>query len=435
MGQQALKGTHRRSSGIVRTVALVGGFGVGVLAGCTATSSTSSPSVAPGGSTSALAAPTVGLSSPGPTPPAQPTQSAVSSEPPVGAAPVPGAWSTLAVVALSQPRPSNGTVVEWKGGDLAIAPDASDGPERLFSSTNGQSWTELPASTLGFDDSTGNTLLNGATACGDGVLVETVDGDGHVWLWWSTDLSSWTKAPFHNEGYATLAAIGSTAVANVDTGGGAPSGTAMDVSTDCHSWRRVALPGPKVAQITGLAANSSGFVAVGASGNVGDPDSKLLAWWSSDGLSWSAASTPSTRGERFITVDAGSDGLVALESTNDATPGRESLLASADGRAWKSFSGDPLGTITSGEGVGSPAGSITSDGLHLLLYGRKGISPADDSAGTAQYWLSTDGIHWSRPVIGGPDAPALLADEFPVPMVLPDGILFAGQDATWLGTP
>ena len=126
---------------------------------------------------------------------------------------------------------------------------------------------------------------------------------------------------------------------------------------------------------------------------------------------------------------------MALESTNNATPGRQSLLTSADGRAWKGFSGDPLGTITSGEGVGSPAGTITSDGQHLLLYGRKGISPADDSAGTAQYWLSTDGVHWSRPAIGGQDAKALLADQYPVPMLLPNGILFAGQDTSWLGTP
>ena len=154
-----------------------------------------------------------------------------------------GCWSDLSVVALSQPRPTNSTIVEWKGGDLAIGPES--GPQRLFSSTDGRSWSELPASTLGFDDPTGNTLLNSATACGDGVLVETVDGDSHVWLWWSTDLSSWTKTPFHNEGYATLAAIGSTAVANVDTGGGDPAGTAMDVSTDCRTWRSGRAAGPQ----------------------------------------------------------------------------------------------------------------------------------------------------------------------------------------------
>ena len=382
------------------------------------------------------AAPTVGLSSPGATRSASLSPSAASSPPPVGAAPVPGAWSSISVVALSQPRPSNGTVVEWKGGDLAIAPETSDGPERLFSSTDGRSWAELPASTLGFDDPSVTTLLNGATACGDGVLVETVDGGGHVWLWWSTDLRDWTKTPFHNEGYATLAAIGSTAVANVDTGGGDPTGTAMDVSTDCRTWRRVGLPGPKVAQITDLVANPAGFAAVGSSADVGDPSGRPLAWWSSDGLHWSAGSAPSTRNERFVTVDAGSDGFLAAESSNDADALQGGpLFSSTDGHAWKGFSGDPLGTITSGEGVGSPAGTITSDGLHLLFYGRKGISPADDSAGTAQYWLSTDGVHWSRPAIGGQDATALLADQYPVPMLLPSGILFAGQDTSWLGTP
>jgi hypothetical protein len=327
-------------------------------------------------------------------------------------------------------------VVAWRGGDLAIAPEKTDGPERLFSSTDGRTWAELPASTLGFDDPTGNTLLNSATACGDGVLVETADGDSHVWLWWSTDLANWTKTPFHNEGYATLAAIGSTAVANVDTGGGDPTGTAMDVSTDCRTWRRVALPGPKVAQITDLAANSTGFVAVGSAGDVGDSNSKSLAWWSSDGLHWSAASVPSAKGERFASVGAGADGFVALETTSNAIPGRQALFTSADGHAWKAFAGDPLGTIKSGEGVGSPAGTLTSDGSHLLLYGQPGVSPSDDSAtGTAQYWLSTDGLAWSRPTIGGPAAAALQADQYPVPMLLPNGILFAGESASWLGTP
>jgi len=417
-----------------RAVVLAGTL---ALAGCTAAVPSATPTASPPSSTAVpvTASASTAPSQPAPSPAA--TSSAVASAPPVVAAAIPGVWSDLSVTAESPPRPANGTIVPWKGGDLAIAPETADGPERLFSSTDGRSWTELPASTLGFDDPTGNTLLNAATACGDGVLVETVDGDSHVWLWWSTDLADWTKTAFHNEGYATLAAIGSTAVANVDTGGSAPTGTAMDVSTDCRTWKRIELPGGvKVAQISGLAANPSGFAAVGASGTVGTPDSRLLAWWSSDGLHWSAASTPSTRGDRFATVDAGADGFIAVEASNSGVPGRQELLTSADGHAWKRFSGDPLGTITSGEGVGSPAGSITSDGSHVLLYGQKGVSPADDTAtGPAEYWISTDGVHWSRPTIGGPDGAAMLADRYPVPMVLPNGILFAGEDTTWFGTP
>jgi hypothetical protein len=427
--QESLR-TSRRSVGVRRAVLLAG---VAALAGCTGASPSASPAAFATPSTAVsviTSAPPSSLSS---TSSAAATSSTVASALPVVAAPVPGLWSDLSVVGVSQPRPTNSTIVEWKGGDLAIGPES--GPQRLFSSRDGRSWSELPASTLGFDDPTGNTILNSATACGDGVLVETVDGDSHVWLWWSTDLTSWTKTPFHNEGYATLAAIGSTAVANVDTGGGAATGTAMDVSTDCRTWIRVELPGPKVAQITALVANRSGFVAAGSSGDVGSADSKLLAWWSSDGLHWSAASTPAARGDRIAELYSGADGFMALETSNNATPGRASLLTSADGHAWAPFSHDPLGTIAAGEGVGSPAGSVTSDGLHLLLYGRKGVSPADDSAGTALYWISTDGVHWSRPRIGGPDGGAMLADQYPVPMVLPNGILFAGQDTTWFGAP
>ena len=349
---------------------------------------------------------------------------------------MPGAWSSLSVVTLSQPRPSNGTVVEWKGGDLAIAPETSDGPERLFSSTDGRSWAELPASTLGFDDPSVNTLLNGATACGDGVLVETVDGDSHVWLWWSTDLRDWSKIPFHNEGYATLAAIGSTAVANVDTGGGDPTGTAMDVSTDCRTWRRVALPGPKVAQITGLVANPAGFAAVGSSGDVGDPASRPLAWWSSDGLHWSAGSTPSTRSERFVTVDAGSDGFLAGEivERRDARQGARSSArpTATPGRAsWAIHSARSRRAKAS---AAPPARSRRTASTCSSMGGRASARPT-----TAREPRSTGcrrtALHWSRPAIGGPDAAALLADQYPVPMLLPNGILFAGQGTSWLGTP
>jgi len=366
--------------------------------------------------------------------PSSTSSSPVSPAPSSAASPVPHAWTNLTVRELAPPRPTNGTVVNWAGGVLALAPDTADGPARVWTSPDARAWTELPPSTLGLDDPTENTLVNSASACGDGILVETVDGNAHVRLWSSTDASTWTQHPFHNESRGDLASVGGTVVANVDSGGGDPNGLALDVSTDCATWQRVALSGPKAGQINGLASNGSGFAAVGYSGDVNAAKSRPLAWWSGDGQHWSAASAPSTLGLGFEGVWAGSDGFLALATSHGATA--QSLWTSKDGRSWAPLEDDPLGAIKRGAGKGSPTGTVAGDGAHLLLYGQPGISPADDSAaGTAQYWISTDGTTWSRPAIGGADAAAMLADQYPVPMVVRDGILFAGANATWLGIP
>ncbi|MGZ6255817.1 MAG: hypothetical protein ACXWMB_02235 [Candidatus Limnocylindria bacterium] len=376
----------------------------------------------------------VGSSSPSPASPSSGVPTSGPSAQPTGAA-LPLDWTGLSVSALQTPRPGEGTIVPWAGGYVAIAPETTDGPPRVWSSGDGRSWIERPASTFGFDDPTGNTLFNSATGCGDSVLIETVDGSGAVSLWSSSDASTWTQSAFHNDSRGDLVAIGGTAVANVDTGGGAANGMALDVTTDCATWRRVTLPGPAVGQITGLAANGSGFVAVGYSGVQDSGGSQPLAWWSSDGQHWAAASVPTRRGDGFDQVWAGSGGFVALTTQPGRTPGLQALWTSADGHAWAPFAKDPLGTVQQGEGVGSPAGSVIGDGVRLLIYGRPNVSAADDSAGTAQYWISTDAIRWTRLAIAGPEGPAMLADQYPVPALLRDGVLFAGASTTWFGAP
>ncbi len=96
---------------------------------------------------------------------------------------------------------------------------------------------------------------------------------------------------------------------------------------------------------------------------------------------------------------------------------------------------DPFGLVTQGEGQGSPAGSFTGDGTRLLAYGRPETSAANDSQGMYQYYVSTDGVHWTLLTVAGADGPAMLADTYPKPFLLDDGILFAGATDTWFGAP
>ena len=396
---------------------------------------TQTPSpVTPGASTTPSA---TSSSSTGPTSTPAPTRTTGST-----VAPAPFfAWSGLSVAALAAPVPIQAAVVPWSGGYVAIGAETTNGPDRGWVSADGRSWTELPASVFGFDATSGDTLFNSATACGDRVLVEmdhaTPDGVGTVTLWSSSDGTTWTQASFHNDSRGTLVAVGSVAVADTETGGGAPNGTALLVSTDCVTWQRISLPGPAVAQITDLAANDTGFVAVGWSGDQASPTAKPLAWYSTDGQHWAASAITGARtDEGFFQVSAGASGYIALSTTPGLTPGGERFWSSTDGRAWTVSTKDPFGAIQQGEGVGSPAGSFVGDGNRLLAYGRPGTSPANDSPGQNEYFISTDGVNWTKLAISGPAATAVLADQFPVPTLMRDGILFSsGSIATdWFGT-
>ena len=377
-------------------------------------------------------------SSTGPTSTPAPTATPGPTVPPVSTT----AWTGLTVTAVTAPVPAQPYIVAWSGGYVAIGAETQNGPDRGWISRDGRSWTELPASTFGFDDTTGDNLFNSATACGDRVLVEmdhvTPDGTGTVTLWSSSDGATWTQASFHNDGRGTLVARGSVAVADTETGGDAGNGTALLVTTDCTTWQRVSLPGPAVAQITDLAVNTTGFVAVGWSGGQASTAAKPLAWYSADGQQWSAAAIPGAHAdEGFFQVMAGAAGYLALTTTPGLTPGTERFWSSSDGHSWAvTTAADPLGAVQQGEGVGSPAGSFVGDGNRLLAYGRPGTAANDDSPGQNQYFVSADGLQWTPLAVAGPAATDLLANQYPVPYLMRDGVLFLGSSTAvvaWFG--
>jgi hypothetical protein len=358
------------------------------------------------------------------------------------APPVPLDWTSMTVTALAAPRPLPADIVRWSGGDIAIGSDTPDtgtdtpvGPTRVWTSPDGRSWTELPVATFGFDDPTGNTFFNSGAACGSGVLIETVDANEHYALYSSADGTTWTRSDFPNVGNGTLAGRGGVVVADTETPQGGSSRPALAVSTDCTTWQRVALPGPAVGSVLDIAANANGFVAVGYSGSIDSHAKQPVAWYSADGQHWSAATVPTSTGDGFALAWAGSTGYLAMSDDPGVTPGIERLWSSSDGHAWAVTKADPFGVITQGEGQGSAAGSFTGDGIRLLAYGRAGTSAANDSIGMYQYYVSLDGVHWTRLAVGGPDGAAMVADTYPKPFLLDDGILFAGATTTWFGAP
>ncbi len=350
----------------------------------------------------------------GSTPPASSTpgpSQPVSTVPPISTA----AWSGLNVHQLVG-APAISMIVPWSGGYVAIGQTSTAGPLGAWLSVDGRTWTELPAATFGLDDPTGNTFVVAGTACAAGVLVGTEDASGHDFLWASSDGRTWSHAAAPWGGRVSMAGGSGGAVAT--TG----SGPAIEFTSDCASWQRVTLAGPSTVQVTAVAAFGHSYVALDAS----SPDtSQPHAWWSTDGQHWSAATVQHAPGDEFTQVWAGATGLAAMSHAG-GTPGRETMWTSSDGQAWSISTADPFGVRASGEGVGDPAGSFTGDGTRLLGWGTNG-----DAVGPAEYWLSSDGQHWTKLAIAGngPTASVGGLQGF----VMRDGVLFSTDSGSWFG--
>ncbi len=352
-----------------------------------------------------------GSSSPSPTPTVVPSV-ATGSVPPISTQP----WSTLDLVPASG-NPQPGSVVAWSGGYLALESvvGIQNGiPARAWVSGDGRTWTQLPDGTFG-------TVINIVAApTSDGIVVLATAPDGTGDAWRSTDGVTWTSSS-------------APAQRTIDTGyvAGGASGVAVAVksqpasierSSDGSSWQTVSMPGGDHAQVTGVAAFGGGFVAVGHDLTLpGSP----IAWWSPDGLTWNVAQVAGRPDEKFVDVHAGATGLVAMSQTIDLTPGGATFWTSADGgRSWQPGT-DPLGVWQQGEGAGNPNGQFSGDGTRLLGYG----ITADGQP--TEYWASTDATSWTKLTLTGDSATADAGNA--TPMLLRDGILFAGGDKAWFG--
>jgi hypothetical protein len=226
---------------------------------------------------------------------------------------------------------------------VPAAPPASQ-PVILASAT-GTSWA--PASGLSPLAAPGNVLVQAAAGPAGYVVVGSARTGGTTApaAWYSKNLSAWARAPLPVPGYGTAGAPGSRQVLAVTAAGpgfvavglagntpaawtsrnglawdftappvpagaagavltqvtaegtravaagyqwraGAPPVPFTAVSADGgRTWRDARLPAPPVPTVvTALTAAGHGFVAVGRTGLPGRP--VMLAWWSSDGLSW-----------------------------------------------------------------------------------------------------------------------------------------------------
>ncbi len=351
---------------------------------------------------------------PAATPTPGPTQPA-GTVPPVSTA----AWTGLEVHALAG-APEISMLIPWSGGYVGIGQANATAPVTAWTSFDGRTWAAIPDATFGLNAAT-NVTVDGGTACGTGVLIATVDGSGAGSLWASRDGVIWSHGP-RPGGSVVASMTGGLGGAVITTAGG----PIIEFTRDCSSWQAVTLSGPSSTQVRAVAAFGDGYVAVGYSGQ--GTGVRPLAWWSHDGQQWSPATVQKEPGDGFLGLLAGRTGLVAISSQPGFMPGTASFWSSTDGHSWVTSGADPFGRIAAGEGVGGAAGGFIGDGTRLFGYGTKGAG-----AGPTQYWLSTDGQHWTKLTLtgSGPDSSASYFQAF----LVRDGILFSSATGTWFGNP
>jgi hypothetical protein len=312
--------------------------------------------------------------------------------------------SSIMVVLLVTVVPATGRtadpVLEWGephiyedaplGSPVAIAPagyvtvDAHPLRERadasssaILFSPDGWNWRQVVAPPA--------TRLSSVAAGGPGFVAvgrEGVSEFGFVpAVWVSANGIDWNQVsfnpaadrpataegpPFTGSWMHEVVATTTGLVAIGERATGAPTGW---TSPDGFTWTE--LPGgsfgPDPAHLSLLATDGTTLAAVGRTPSEGDSPGGALAWWSTDGFVWNAATLDPSFGTdfgplttRLLALDTG----YMLFGTDD---GRGTVWSSADGRTW----GSPVQLPSVLEGNYSSVREAATDGDIVVVVGRE----------------------------------------------------------------
>jgi hypothetical protein len=210
-------------------------------------------------------------------------------------------------------------------------------------------------------------------------------------------------------------------------------------STDGRDWSPVSLPADAVSPLLSeVVPYGGGFVLVGAvdAGPRGE-SATPAGWYSSDGVSWSSATVhvdphlfpAGIAGIGEIgDVTAGSDGLVGWWGLRGMTAGGPRFMASwtsSDGRTW-----EPRDTNTARPALSH--GYFAGDGVRMVALGPAPSTATDPALwpGISEASASTDGVNWTTLSM-----PRELDDFVERMWVVPDGVIYAGVESFWFGSP
>ena len=385
-------------------------------------------------------------------PPPQPTATpAQPSTPSTG-------WSRIRwrELAADDPLATAKLVAPWRGGYVAVDRHlASTGPSshsQVSISSDGSSWTELPADTFG-----SNAAVISVAPSRDGVVALTLDlGDdfcdeppdalachrlfGPLESWTSNDGMSWVAHPVPDVRIPKVL-IGQDGDYPILEPGVAPlllvrsNGRWRAKSDDGAVWQPLpAGSQPRRSAIEAAAATAGGYIGVGNAG-FGTGAIGAFRVTSTDGRHWTTTPIRANCGTigastLAAALTSGTDGMIAQGfESSESGAGRWAWCSSRDGRRWRAVEGyPPLGAWDGRDEChdSCPNGFLVGDGAHLIAYGGDATQAA---------WSSTDGLTWTPLAVRGSEPLRRRSGRYPLIMqLLPMGLLAqANSGRAWVG--
>jgi hypothetical protein len=351
---------------------------------------------------------------------------------------VPGAWQRITFPGAGAVN----DVIETPTGFLAVGGDGTEiGWARVWISPDCVNWTLEPASD-GFDGASLTAVARGGP--GYVAVGESIRNAIPV-FWTSPDGTSWTRVPdvqlLSGTGFAWADSVG-----DLETLDGLlvaegrrmqPTMSTFWTSQDGATWGRAidfdrfGLD-PSAWGLRGVqafTAGGPGLVAVGRG-----PEAGGMAWWSSDGRTWSGAEVVGPRvNDRILTdVAAGPGGMLAAIGSTDLGAG---VWLSADGLTWSAVRDTNMFTSPQRAAlVGSAGPSVTPAptedatvsymrALAVAGTARGFMIVGDDGASRSSWsepprahgivWTSPDGRTWTREAPDSQFESASLSKVFP----------------------
>ncbi len=161
---------------------------------------------------------------------------------------------------------------------------------------------------------------------------------------------------------------------------------------------------------------SGGYVVLGGDNHPnGESSGTAAAWFTSDGSTWRKVLTPND--SQISAGYSGADGVIALSATSP-TDGHEQVWQSPDGQSWHQVTPASLPMVPMPSGPG-----LFSDGAVI-------VDIDSDGSGRPGAWWSTDGVTWTPLATTG--APKWSADAYPA-TIGPAGIVAVNYPTSYAG--
>jgi hypothetical protein len=174
-------------------------------------------------------------------------------------------------------------------------------------------------------------------------------------VWWSPDLTSWTRAHDVNDVAGSSQTLAVAAVADGFVSVGSHQGKpAAWLTSDGVTWRTLVLPGPRNAQLSQIAAIGDRVVATGGSDGQGAGAAAFAVSSADGGASWRQEALQLPQPDTVVTaLAAGSQGFVAAGQYG--MPGRQHVAV------WELATGSGIWTPAHVAGITGPGTGRTHE--------------------------------------------------------------------------